>query len=140
MLLLSDVRDYLKSLGIAEHYYIGKLDNKQEKSIGVYQRGQNKYKIPVGGLKNKTYDVKSVSILIHWNKNARETEKQALFIFEKLETILRIMIGETFVSFVAMQTAEPVDVGTNDEGVYERVIWMDIYYERVIENGKSESE
>lgn len=140
MLLLSDVRDYLKSLGIAEHYYIGKLDNKQEKSIGVYQRGQNKYKIPVGGLKNKTYDVKSVSILIHWNKNARETEKQALFIFEKLETIRQITMVGTPVYYIALQTAEPVDVGTDDDGIYERVIWMDIYYERKMEDGESKAE
>lgn len=130
MLLLSDIRDYLKTLGIAEHYYIGKLDNKQEKSVGVYQKGQNGYSVTLGGLKNKKYEKKSVSILIHWNQNARETEEQALLIFEKLETIRQISMGETFVYYVMPQVEEPVDIGTDDNGVYERVIWLDLYYER----------
>lgn len=38
MIELADVRDWLKTLGSAEHYYIGKLDAKQDKSIGVYSR------------------------------------------------------------------------------------------------------
>lgn len=130
MLLLSDIRDYLKTLGIAEHYYIGKLDNKQEKSAGVYQRGQNGYRVALGGLKNKKYEKKSVSILIHWNQNARETEEQALFIFEKLETIRQVTMGKTLIYYTIPQVEEPVDVGTDDNGVYERVIWLDLYYER----------
>lgn len=133
MLLLSDIRDYLKTLGIAEHYYIGKLDNKQEKSIGVYQRGRNGYRVTLGGLKNKKYEKKSVSILIHWNQNARETEEQALFIFEKLETIRQVTMGGTFVYYTMPQVEEPVDVGTDDNGVYERVIWLDLYHERKVE-------
>lgn len=130
MLFLSDIRDYIKTLGIAEHYYIGKLDNKQQKSVGVYQKQQNKYAMAVGGLKNKKYGVKSVSILIHWNKNAADTEKQAFFVFEKLKNIKQITIGNTLVYYVVPQTEEPVDVGTDDSGVYERVIWIDFYYEK----------
>ena len=39
MLKLTEIRQWIASLGIAEdqHVYIGKLDNKQQKSIGVYQ-------------------------------------------------------------------------------------------------------
>ena len=38
MLRLTDIQDWIISLGIAEesHVYIGKLDNKQQKSIGIY--------------------------------------------------------------------------------------------------------
>jgi len=40
MLRLTDIQDWIISLGIAEesHVYIGKLDNKQQKSIGIYNR------------------------------------------------------------------------------------------------------
>ena len=40
MLRLTDIQDWIISLGIAEenHVYIGKLDNKQQKSIGIYKR------------------------------------------------------------------------------------------------------
>lgn len=139
MLLLSDVRDFLKTLGIADHYYIGKLDNKKEKSVGVYQREKQGYSVALGGSKNKKYDVKSVSILIHWNKNARETEEQALFIFEKLKNIKQVTMGNTLVYYTMPRVDEPVDVGSDDACVYERVIWIDIYFERKEENGESKT-
>lgn len=36
MMTLANVRDFLKTIINAEHFYIGRLDNKQDKSIGVY--------------------------------------------------------------------------------------------------------
>ena len=41
MITLADVRDWLKTFNIGEHFYIGKLDNKKDKSIGVYDRQQS---------------------------------------------------------------------------------------------------
>lgn len=130
MLLLADIKDFLKTLQIADYYYTGKLDGKKEKSVGVYQRRQNGYKMAIGGSVNKKYDVKSVSILIHWNKNSRETEEQALLIFEKLRNLRQVTMGDTKVYYTMPQVNEPVDVGTDDTGVYERVIWLDLYHER----------
>lgn len=111
MLLLTDVKDYLKTLGIAEHYYVGRLDNKKEKSMGVYQRGQNGQIMAIGGPINKKYGVKSVSILLHWNKNARETEEHALFVLEQLTNIKQITMGNTKAYYAMPRTEEPVDVG-----------------------------
>lgn len=130
MLLLADIKDYLKTLQIADHYYTGKLDSKKERSVGVYQRGQNGYKMAIGGPVNKKYDVKSVSILVHWNKNSKETERQALLIYEKLRNLRQVTMGDTKVYYATPQTNEPVDVGTDDAGVYERVIWLNLYHER----------
>lgn len=130
MLLLADIKDYLKTLQIADHYYTGKLDNKKEKSVGVYQRGQNGYKMAIGGSVNKKYDVKSVSILVHWSKDSKETERQALLIYEKLRNLRQVTMGDTKVYYATPQINEPVDVGTDDTGVYERVIWLNLYHER----------
>lgn len=41
-----------------------------------------------------------------------------------------VQIGEMQVNYLRLLVPEPVDVGTDDAGVYERVIWVDIYYER----------
>ena len=35
-MIAADVRDYIESLRIAENVYFGKMPNKIEKSIGVY--------------------------------------------------------------------------------------------------------
>ena len=130
MMLLSDVRDFLKELNIADHYYIGKLDTKQERSIGVYQRPGGMSRIAIGGLSCTSYDVKRVSILVHWNQNAKETEEKALELFNKLIEMENVQMGDSKVYFIAMQTPEPIDVGLDESGIYERVIQMDIYHER----------
>lgn len=129
MITLSDVREWLKTLGEAEHYYIGKLDNKKDKSIGVYQLKRSAPPVTaLGGA--STYDIKSVSVLIHWTKNADETEKAAYNLFSKLLNIKDLTINNTQVYFLAVNVPEPIDVGTDDKGIYERVIEFDLYFKR----------
>lgn len=129
MLTLADVRDYIKTFKLAENYYVGKLDGKKEKSIGVYQR-KNGYAprkcigVPSG------YERKPISLLVHWNKNARETEEQAFLLYQKLEEIKEADMGETHIFFLDVLNVEPVDVGTDDDNVYERVIEFDLYYRK----------
>ena len=129
-MILSDIKDWLKTLNVAEHYYTGKLDNKQDKSLGVYQRDAGRPGIAIGGLECTKHAVKRVSLLLHWNENAKETEIAAMELYDKLTKAVRPTIGEEQVYCIMMQTAEPEDVGTDDNGIYERVIWMDIYHER----------
>lgn len=131
MMPLSDIREWLKTFGIGEHFHIGKLDGKKEKSIGLYQRkSSGPPTMAIGGLENKKYDVKRVSVLIHWTKNARETESASFSLFEKIMNLKNVTIGQTRVNYIRLMVPEPQDVGTDDAGVYERVIWFDLYYER----------
>lgn len=131
MITLANVRDWLKSYGIAEHYYIGKLDNKQDKSIGVYSLKRNgPPTMAIGGLDLSTYDIKSISVLIHWNKNAAETEQAAYLLFNMLLGETDLTINGTQVYFIRLNVPEPVDVGTDDKGIYERVIEFELYYKR----------
>lgn len=168
MITLANVKDWLKIIyPSAEHYYCGKLDNKKEKSIGVYQRRPSGvYRIPMGGMENKSYEEKEVSILLHWTKYSDETEKEAFLLFETIrdavdtggiaayltdegdlilldengEQLLDAgqtgtIIGNHRVLYIRMEVQEPIDVGTDDNGVYERVIWIRIYYDRQEQEG-----
>lgn len=129
MLGLADIRDYIKNFKLAENYYIGKLDNKEDKSIGVYQRKSNYAPRKCIG-NTETYERKPISILLHWNNNARETEEQAFLLYEQLEQIKNTEIGNEHIFFVDVLNVEPIDVGTDDAGVYERIIEVDFYYEK----------
>ena len=129
MITLANIRDFLKRFDLFEHYYIGKLDNKQDKSLGIYSFKRNEPTVTaIGG--DSSYDIKGVSLLIHYNNNADETEIAALRLFEKLRTVKDVTIGNTQIYMIQLLMPEPVDVGTDDKGVYERVIEMKIYYER----------
>lgn len=133
MLALSDIRRYIAGLGIADdnHVYIGKLDNKQQKSIGVYSRPESGPPgIALGGPECTTYDVRPVSLLVHWNKGKNETEQAAWSLFEKLRNVTSLIIGDTHINFLRLMVPEPQDVGTDDNGVYEYVIWLDFIYQR----------
>jgi hypothetical protein len=131
MLYLEDVRDFVASLGITldENVYMGKVDNKKDKSIGVYQLKQAR--APTISLGNTgTYKVKPISILVHWTKSARETEKVAYELYELLNKIQNVTINDTKIIYVQMLQEEPVDVDMDDSRIYERVIEIIIYYER----------
>ena len=126
MLKLTEIRQWIASLGIAEdqHVYIGKLDNKQQKSIGVYGRSGS------GSPGITTYDTKRLSLLVHWTTRKAESEVAAYELFEKLRNVSGLDIGDTHVAYLRLMVPEPQDVGTDDGGVYEYVIWLDLIYER----------
>ncbi|MCP1103599.1 hypothetical protein M2454_002936 [Aequitasia blattaphilus] len=128
---LAEVRDWIKTFEIGENFYIGKLDNKKEKSIGVYQRkpSGNPF-IALGGVDNTKTTVKSISLLIHWNKWADQTEAAAQELYDKFLRLTDVTIAGKRVNYVRLEVPEPVDVGSDDSGVYERVIWLDLIYER----------
>lgn len=133
MLKTTDIREWIASLEIAEdeHVYMGKLDNKQQKSIGVYSRSASgPPNIALGGLDYTSYDVRSISLLVHWNRSKPESEVAAYELFEKLENVSSLSIGDTHINYIRLMVPEPQDVGTDDNGVYEYVIWLDFIYQR----------
>lgn len=129
MIYLSDIRDFLKTVFKAEHYYIGKLDNKQDRSLGVYTLKGNGAPVTAIGTQS-TYDIIGVSLLLHWSNNANETEVTARTLYEKLRTIKNFKINDKQIYMIELLVPEPIDVGTDDKGTYERVIEMNLYYER----------
>lgn len=120
---------FSKGYVVADHFYIGKLDNKKQKSIGVYQLQTTNSNIAVGGLDNTKIKEKTVSILIHWNNNADETELKALELYYKFMNARNFNITDNIlVNYIELLVPEPVDVGTDSSNIYERVIQAKFYY------------
>lgn len=131
MIRLSDVRDYIESLKIAEHVYSGKMDPKEDKSFGVYHSKHTyAYRTAIGGPSMQSYGTKHVTLQIHWNKSQRETEDAAIKLFKALEKTSEVIINEKKIQFIQLLVSEPVDVGTDDTGVYEMVIEAAIIYQK----------
>ena len=133
MLSLKDIRQFISDLGIADddNVYIGKMDIKKFKSIGIYSRPvSGNPNIAIGGMECTTFNTKPVSILIHWNKSKDETERTAYNLFEKLKIVSSLTIGDIHINYLRLMVPEPQDVGSDDIGVYEYVIWLDFIYER----------
>ena len=128
---LAEIRDWLKTLEAAENYYIGRIENKKERSIGVYEgTAAGRPVMALGGLKNSSYDIRAVSLLLHWNRNKNETEIAARSLWDKLIEVNNVDAGENHIQYLQMTVPEPIGVGTDGSGVYEYVINFNLYYRR----------
>lgn len=129
-MMLEDVRDYINSLGIADHVYMGKLPDKEDKSIGVYNsKHQHTYRATLGGSSTEGYGEKYVTILVHWNKSPRDTEKATTALFQKLRVARNATINNETIKFF-QPLYDIQDVGTDDAGIYEMVIEGVVIYEK----------
>ena len=132
-MLLRDVRDYISTLGIAEDEkcYCGRMTDKEDKSIGIYPlKSGRQPNIPIGGIKNSSYGIKSVSILIHWNNSISDTEKASNELLNELLRAKNVTVNGHSILFIQTSFDEPIPVGTDDNGVFEYVIECLFYYER----------
>lgn len=130
MVTLANIRDWLKSFGLFDNYYIGRLDTKKKNSLGVYNLQDTGRREVIGGLKK--YEKKGVSLLIHGDTNKAKTEQKAFELYNALETIGddKKRIGNKKVCFVQLLNNEPIDVDQDADSVYEYVIEMNIYFEK----------
>lgn len=129
-MLLSDIREYLKTQIECPQYYLNKIGSNQEKSITIYNVPGQPPHIAIGGLENTTYTTKSISFLIHWGKNSDEAEKKAMEVYNLFFGPDNFTIGSKKVIQCKMRSSEPIFLGTDSEGIIEYVIEMTIYYER----------
>ena len=132
MVLLSEIRDWLKTFGLFENYYIGRLDKKKNNSLGVYNLQDSGRREVIGGL--KAYEKKGVSLLIHGNTNKTDTERKAWELYRALEGLIQSynypQIGGSNVYFVELLNNQPIDVDQDSDSIYEYVIELNIYFEK----------
>lgn len=133
--MIAEFRDYLKTLNVAQNYSIGKIDNAKDYSLGVYGGTQTSRTEAIG--RASSYHTFGFRILLHWNKNARETEENAFVLFEKIRYITDLDMTDIHVQYIDLDYDEPISVGTDENGVYEYVISGTIYYRKEQINGNN---
>lgn len=126
--MLAKFRDYLETLDVASNYYLGKIVNETEKTLGVYSL-QGGVRVESIG-RQSSYDIAGFILLLHWNKNARESEDAARSLFEKIRYITGQDMDGLYVDYIDLLEAEPAFAGTDNNGVYEFTIAGRIYYRR----------
>lgn len=127
-MLLSEIKDWLKTKIDCPNWYVGKIDASQDQCIGIYSIAGGKPNIAIGGLSNTTYAKKSISILIHWGNQTTPAEQKAQEVYDVLFGQSAVIGGKRVIQF-DMRTS-PIGVGTDSNGIYEFVIETTIIYER----------
>ena len=127
---LEDVRDFVESLEISKHVYMGQLPDKEEESIGVYNsKHQHTYRTTLGGPSTEGYGEKYVTFLEHWNKSPRDTEKAATALFQKLRAARNVKVNNETIKFF-QPLYDIQDIGTGEAGIYEMVIEGVVIFEK----------
>lgn len=133
--MLSEIKDYLKTLNVAEHYSVGKIENSKQKSLGVYSDSSTRRVEAIG--RNSSYGTLRIRLLLHWNKSAVETEEAARELFSKIRYIQDLDLTESdssslyvYIEYIEWDYDSPVFVGTDDNGVFEYVISGIVFYRR----------
>ena len=143
--MIVEFKDYLKTLNVADYYYIGKIENIKEKVLGIYADGGTRRVEAVG--KDSSYGTFGVRLLLHWNKNAKETEESARHLFDAIRYITDtdmthteildsgasdedVVTSTVHVQYIDWDYDEPVFLGSDENNVYEYVITGTIYYKK----------
>lgn len=127
-LTLSKIRDYFKNnFEFDGKITIGKIDKNEQKAICFYKSDRTIPYNPTIGY-NKSTNIKPITILLRYTKNQDTAENKALDIYEFFE-------GKTFFiekkrTFIIMDFEEPINLGTDEDGVYEYSIGLNLYVER----------
>lgn len=131
MLGLAEIRDYLKGLGvIGATWTIGRYESEKELRACVYQRPDySDTQVAIGGRTATKTVRKRCAVLIHWNRNARQTEEAAWALYEALRFNPRPTIAGVRVAYVDLDLPEPIDLGSDDNGIFERLLWVNFFFE-----------
>lgn len=127
-MLLSEIREYLKTKIESPQWYLNKVGDKEE-SITIYNTVGPDPRMALGGLEQTSYTTKAISILVHWGKDSNKAELKAQEVYNAFFGRDGNIGGKRVIQF-KMKTDSPVYVGTDTEGIIEYVIETIIYYER----------
>ena len=127
---LKQYKDYFKeNFKWTDSISTGKIDNNEEKAICFYHSQRNSSYVGVfGGVKNKSTNIKPVTILLRYTKNQNSAEMMAQQIYDFFNERSFFFFFKRI--FTQMIYSEPINLGTDENNVYEYSIELDFYEER----------
>lgn len=122
------VKDYLKTIiKDCDKWYIGKMDENQEKAIAIYSNRRNLAKI--SNFKNlQSYGILPITLLLRWTKNYNTAETKANDMYELLDCS-SFFIDDYRCNINCLYDG-PVDLGSDENGVYKFSIELNLLYRK----------
>ncbi|MGJ0848640.1 phage tail terminator protein [Tissierella praeacuta] len=127
---ISDFKDWLKTKIDCPNWFTGGLRSIDQKSIVVYNGKAFINPMAIGGTQNSSYKGKGIRILVHWNKNIKESELKAQEIYNFINGLTNVKIADKRVIQFKTRDPEPIYLGVDDSGIFEYVIDLEIVHER----------
>jgi len=97
---ISDFKDWLKTKIDCPNWFSGGLRDTNEKAIVIYNGQAFINPMALGGIQNGSYRGKGIRILVHWNKNVRESELKAQEVYDSIHGLTNVEIaGKRVIKF-----------------------------------------
>lgn len=128
--MLTAIKDYFKSgFGWADKISIGKIDNNADKAICFYTSNVAREAAhTIGGKALQSYHHKAVTILIRWGRSKQAAEDKAQAVFDFFDETQFELSGKH--AFCLSVYEGPIDLGTDENGIFEYSIELDIYMKK----------
>lgn len=122
------VKDYLKTtIKDCEKWYIGKMDENQEKAIAIYSNRRQLDSL--SKFKNlQSYGILPITLLLRWTKNYNTAETKADDIYELLDCS-SFFIDDYKCNINCLYDG-PIDLGSDENGVYKFSIELNLLYRK----------
>ena len=131
MVLLTDVREWVKTFGLFQGYWIGRLSAKKDNTLGIYPLRNFPARREVFSGSAKSYDVTGINFLVHGNSNKDETERLAWVFYNALcASRPAFLMNGKQVYFIRLLYDCPIDVDS-DGSVFEYTVQAEFYSERM---------
>ncbi|MBS4534977.1 hypothetical protein GOQ29_05015 [Clostridium sp. D2Q-14] len=127
---ITDFKDWLKGIIDCPNWSAGGLRDDKEKSIVIYNGNSFINPMAIGGVQNSSYKGKGIRILVHWNKNVKDSELKAQEVYNALHGLTNVEIAGQRVIQFNIRDPNPIYLGIDDSGIYEYVIDLEIIHER----------
>lgn len=124
----SKIKDYLKTIiQDCTKWYIGKMDDNQEKAIAIYANRRNLNKIS-NFKKLQSYEILPITLLLRWTKNYNTAETKANEIYELLDSS-SFFIDDYKCSINCLYEG-PIDLGSDENSIYKFSIELNLLYRK----------
>ena len=122
------VKDYLKTaIKDCDKWYIGKMDDNQEKAIAIYSNRRNLAKLS-DFKKLQSYGILPITLLLRWTKNYNTAETKANDIYELLDCSSFFL--DDYKCNINCLYDGPIDLGSDENGVYKFSIELNLLYRK----------
>ena len=128
---IQDFMDLIETLDLGfktSNIFGAKLNDKLDNSICVYER-QCDNNLCLGGRKSTKTKKAAFSLLLHWNRDYKETEEKAQEIYNKLEELATGFQFDDFtIVWLHLEHANSIDIERSADGTWERIIELSMEY------------
>ena len=130
---ISNIRDWFKTIDPSfslDGYIVGRLNNSIREKLIAFKRGvSTPQKKAIGGMSNTSYSSIACNTIIHWTKDAKDTDIKANDVYELLLNMENYpTIGSHKV--VSFNIRNFDEIGIDENNIHEYALDFEIVYQR----------